>query len=58
MLKGDDPPYPSGWTGGPDGPGGHRDQGHGIVLYDQGEEYQKPINGSIKVQEGEVSRET
>ena len=44
MLKGkksqDDPPNPSRWTG---GPGGQQDQGHGIVLHDQGEEYQQPI---------------
>ena len=27
----------------PGGPGGQQDQGHGIVLHDQGEEYQQPI---------------
>ena len=26
------------------GPGGQEDQGHGVVLQDQGEEYQQPIN--------------
>ena len=44
-----DPPYPSRWSV---GPGGQRDQGHGVVLHDQGEDHQKPItpkNGSMKV---------
>ena len=29
------------------GPGGQEDQGHGVVLQDQGEEYQQPINSII-----------
>ena len=33
------PPYPSRWSG---GPGGHRDQEHGVVLHDQEEGYQPP----------------
>ncbi len=44
VLKGkvsqNDPPYLSSWI---DGPGGQQDQGHGVVLHDQGEEYQQPI---------------
>ena len=44
MLKGkkfqDDPPYPSRWSG---GPGGQRDQGHGVVLHVQGEVYQSTL---------------
>jgi len=44
VLKGkksqDDPPYLSRWTG---GPGGQGDQGHGVVLHDQGQEHQKLI---------------
>ena len=42
-----DPPYQS-RSG---GLGGKQDQGHGAVLHDKGEEYQKPItprNGSSK----------
>ena len=35
-----DPPYPSSWSV---GPGGQRDQGHGVVLHVQGEGYQPPI---------------
>ena len=34
------------WTRWSVGPGGQRDQGHGIVLHDQGEEYQQPITSS------------
>ena len=56
MLKGkkfqDDPPYPSRWSG---GPGGQRDQGHGVVLHVQGEGYQPPItsrSGSSQVPQG------
>ena len=48
VLKGkkfqDDPPYPSRWSG---GPGGQRDQGHGVVLHVQGEGYQPPITSRI-----------
>ena len=49
----DDPPNPSRWTG---GPGGQQDQGHGVVLHDQGEEYQQPRtprSGSSKVPQEE-----
>ena len=28
----------------PGGPGGQQDQGHGVVLHDQGEVYQQPIS--------------
>ena len=35
-----DPPYPSRWSV---GPGGQRDQEHGVVLHVQGEGYQPPI---------------
>ena len=48
MLKGkkfqDDPPYPSRWSG---GPGGQRDQEHGVVLHVHGEGYQPPITSRI-----------
>ena len=44
MLKGkksqDEPPNPSRSSV---GPGGHRDQEHGVVLHDQKEGYQPPI---------------
>ena len=44
MLKGKksqyDPPYPSRWS---DGPGGQRDQEHGVVLHYQEEGYKPPI---------------
>ena len=33
--------------GGPGEPGGQQDQEHGVVLQDQGEEYQQPINSII-----------
>ena len=36
----------------PGGPGGQHDQGHGVVLHDQGEGYQPPItcrSGSSQV---------
>ena len=43
MLKGKksqyDPPYPSRWSV---GPGGERDQEHGVGLHFQGEGYQPP----------------
>ena len=43
MLKGKksqyDPPYPSRWSV---GPGGQRDQEHGVVQHVQGEGYQPP----------------
>ena len=45
------------WTGRPDG---QKDQGHGLVLHDQREEYQQPItprSGSSKVLQGEVPRQ-
>ena len=32
------------WTG---GLGGQQDQGHGVVQYDQGEGYQRPIASKI-----------
>ena len=35
-----DPPYPSRWQS---GPGGKQDQGHGVVLHDQGEGNQPTI---------------
>ena len=35
-----DPPYPSRWSV---GPGGQRDQEHGVVLHVQEEGYQSPI---------------
>ena len=38
-----DPLWPSSQ---PNWPGGQRDQGHGKVLYDQGEGYQQPITFS------------
>ena len=44
-----DPPYPSRWSV---GPGGQRDQEHGVVLHVQGEGYQEPItfrSGSLGV---------
>ena len=34
------PPFPSRWSV---GPGGQRDQEHGVVLHDQEEGYQPPI---------------
>ena len=43
-----DPPYPV-------GPGGQRDQEHGVVLHVQGEGYQPPItfrSGSSQVPQG------
>ena len=44
MLKGkksqNDPLYSSRWTR---GPGAQQDQGHGVVLHDQGEGYQLTI---------------
>ena len=47
-----DPPYPSRWSV---GPGGQRDQEHGVVLHVQGEGYQPPITfrrGSSQVPQG------
>ena len=48
VLKGKksqyDPPYPSRWSG---GPGGQRDQGHGVVLHVHGEGYKTPITSRI-----------
>ena len=47
-----DPPYPSRSSV---GPGGQRDQEHGVVLHDQEEGYQPPItfrNGSSQVPQG------
>ena len=47
-----DPPYPSRWSV---GPGGQRDQEHGVVLHVQGEGYQPPItfrSGSSQVPQG------
>ena len=32
----------------PGGPGGQQDQGHGVVLHDQGEKYEQPITSSSK----------
>ena len=56
MLKGKksyyDPPYPSRSSV---GPGGQRDQEHGVVLHDQEEGYQPPIifrSGSSQVPQG------
>ena len=52
----DDPPYPSRLAG---GPGGQQDQGHGVVLHDQGEECQQPTTPRVessKVLQGEVPR--
>ena len=47
-----DPPYPSRWSV---GPGGQRDQEHGVVQHVQGEGYQPPITsitGSSQVPKG------
>ena len=47
-----DPPYPSKSSV---GPGGQRDQEHGVVLHDQEEGYQQPITsrtGSCQVLQG------
>ena len=47
-----DPPYPSRSSV---GPGGQRDQEHGVVLHDQEEGYQPPIisrTGSSQVPQG------
>ena len=47
-----DPTYPSWWSV---GPGGQRDQEHGVVLPVQGEGYQPPItfrSGSSQVPKG------
>ena len=56
VLKGKksqyDPPYPSRWSV---GPGGQRDQEHGVVLHVQGECYQPPItfrSGSSHLPQG------
>ena len=56
VLKGKkskyDPLYPSRWSV---GPGGQRDQEHGVVLHVQGEVYQQPITsrtGSSQVPKG------
>ena len=56
VLKGKksqyNPPYPSRWSV---GPGGQRDQEHGVVLHVQGEGYQPPITsrtGSSQVPKG------
>ena len=46
------PHYPSRWS---IGPGGQRDQEHGVVLHVQGEGYQPPItfrSGSSQVPQG------
>ena len=48
----DNLPNPSTWTG---GLGRQQDQGHGVVLHDQGEGYKAPITsriGSIQVPQG------
>ena len=45
----------------PGGPGGHRDQEHGVVLHDQAEEYQHtitPRSQSSKIPQGEVPRKS
>ena len=48
VLKGKksqyNPPYPSRWSV---GPGGQRDQEHGVVQHVQGEGYQPPITSRI-----------
>ena len=56
VLKGKksqyDPPYPSRWSV---GPGGQRDQEHGVVQHVQGEGYQPPKtsrSGSSQVPKG------
>ena len=48
-------PYPSKSVG----PGGQRDQEHGVVLHDQEEEYQQPITPrsvTCNIPQGEVPR--
>ena len=39
-LSPNDQPYPSRWTAGP----GDEDEGHWVVLHDQGEGFQQPIH--------------